>query len=109
MDAAKAARTNSTMKTRVGASLVRGGRIMGVASNRMGATPSSSVWSRHAEVGVTMNKDAYGADVYVYREHGLHGTPMLAKPCSACREWLKDVGVRRVYYTTPQGYHMEKL
>ena len=97
-DAAREVRLESDLRTRVGAALARGPRIIGLASNRSGKSPAGS-WTRHAEVRVTLNKNAEGADVYVYREHGLNGKIMNAKPCAACAAWLRQLGVKRVYYT----------
>lgn len=44
--------------------------------------------------------------LYIYRvckdrEHGL------ARPCSACMNLIKDLGIRHIYYTTDDGYAYE--
>lgn len=100
MRLASEARLLSPMKVKVGAVLVKGGRVIKVASNMPGGSAKHlAQWSRHAEVRATLNVDARGGTVYVYRAHGLTGVPMLAKPCSGCQEWLDYVGIARYYYT----------
>lgn len=32
------------------------------------------------------------------------GSQALAKPCSSCYQLIKDVGIREIYYTTPNGF-----
>ena len=105
MDVAREARRLSDCPIKMGAALEKGGRILGFASNRQGSM-SHGHWeySRHAEGRVLLNKDARGAALYVYREHGLHRTPMLAKPCTRCTQLLVDAGLRTVYFSTPDGW-----
>jgi deoxycytidylate deaminase len=110
MDAAKEIRLESDVKTKVGAALVKGNRILGLAANKRGShSGSGTKWSIHAEVRCTANKQSKGATVYIYREHGLTGTPLYSRPCSTCREWLNTIGVKRIIYTTEDGYMEERL
>ena len=100
MRLASEARLLSPMKVKVGAVLVKGGRVIKVASNMPGGSSRQlGQWSRHAEVRATLNVDARGGTIYVYRGHGITGVPMLAKPCTACQSWLDYVGVKSVFYT----------
>lgn len=102
MRLASEARLLSPMKVKVGAALVKGGRVIKVASNMPGGSSKYQVspWSRHAEVRATLNVDARGGTIYVYREHGITGAPMLAKPCKHCEGWLEYVGVKSIHYTS---------
>ena len=101
MRLAAEARLLSPMRVKVGAVLVKGGRVIKVASNMPGGSCKHlSQWSRHAEVRVTLNVDARGGTVYVYRAHGLTGVPMLAKPCPNCNGWLNYVGVKQTKWST---------
>lgn len=109
VDAAREVRLTSDMKIKVGSALVRGNRILGLSANKRGTSPVRSAWSRHAEVGATINRNAKGATVYVYREHGLTGEMLMAKTCLHCEEWLRYVGVRKVVYTTPNGLESARL
>lgn len=52
--------------------------------------------------------DLTDASVYVYREHK-NGTPGCARPCKSCMELIKDVGIKRIFYTTEDGYAREDL
>ena len=71
------------MGTKVGAVLACGARVINFACNLYRNHSSidmpRSYWSKHAEFRVTLNTDATGATVYVYREHGLTGMPAMAK------------------------------
>src|SRR3990167_2656867 len=95
------ARKQSTMKIKVGAVLVRGSRVIKLAHNTMGKSRTNS-WSRHAEVRATINVNAEGCTIYIAREHGTLGSPMLAKPCHNCFEWLDYVGIKEVEFTISQ-------
>jgi deoxycytidylate deaminase len=102
---AQAASKLSTMKQRMGAAILKNGRVMGVGYNRMGSTKRSpAAWSRHAELqAIIAAGDVRGSTIYVYRGHGQTGSPMLARPCATCFELLDEAGVRRVVYSTPTG------
>lgn len=41
--------------------------------------------------------------VVVYREDR-HGKPAMAKPCYMCQQVLNDLGIKKVTYSTPQGW-----
>ena len=47
-------------------------------------------------------------DIYIYRELK-NGTLANSRPCNSCFHMLKDFGVRRVFYTTENGYCEEIL
>ena len=107
---ARTERANSVLPIRVGAVLVRGSRVIKGACNGGGKPPRYlQGWSRHAEVRATLNVNAEGATVYVYREHQLRRTPLLAKPCNQCVEWLTWLGVSKVIYSTPEYPHYKEL
>ena len=48
------------------------------------------------------------ATIYVYREHK-DGTPALAHPCPRCIGLIKQCGIKRIYYTTNDGYAVENV
>ena len=52
----------------------------------------------HACIGVPL-ADLIGAEMYVYRVLK-NGQPALSKPCKTCQNFLRSVGVSKVYYTT---------
>ena len=47
-------------------------------------------------------------EIYVYRETK-DGRKALAKPCLACTKALKDLGIKKVFYTTNDGYCEERF
>lgn len=46
--------------------------------------------------------------VYTYKEHK-SGIRALARPCPACMELIKDLGIRFINYTTEDGYASEEI
>ena len=46
-------------------------------------------------------------EIYVYRETK-GGRKALAKPCAACTKALRDLGIKKVCYTTNDGYCEER-
>lgn len=98
----------SDLPIKVGAVLIDHGKVLRLGHNTWGrGTPGT--WTRHAEFRATMNIDARGKDLYVYRQNQLTGAPAMAKPCTHCYEYLQALGVRKVFYTVPNGYEMEKM
>ena len=44
--------------------------------------------------------------LYIYREFK-DGTKALAKPCASCQRLIKELGIKKIYYTTNDGYIQE--
>lgn len=47
-------------------------------------------------------------EIYVYRETK-GGRKALARPCAACTKALRDLGIKKVFYTTNDGYCEERF
>lgn len=47
-------------------------------------------------------------DIFVYRELK-DGKIAMARPCPSCMAFLKKMGVKTIYYTTPDGYSKERI
>ena len=47
-------------------------------------------------------------DLYVYRADK-RGELMLARPCPSCMQFIKDLGIRNIYYTNDNGYSYENI
>ena len=67
----------------------------------------------HAEVDALLSLikkrvDLSRASIYIYREHK-DGTPALAHPCSRCMGLIKRCGIKKIYYTTNDGYAVENV
>ena len=71
-----------------------------------------SVGKLHAEVCALLpviNKvDLSDATIYVYREDR-KGNLALCRPCKACMSLIKACGIKKIYYTTYDGYAEEYL
>lgn len=96
---------NSQCRYRVGAVLVRGGRVLGGACNKYRNHPIIDFQnaSFHAEeVILRRTRRPQGAVVYVARVDS-QGRPLLARPCQRCQQALAAYGVARAYYTTATG------
>lgn len=110
--ATKISASSTHHQWRVGAVLVKGGRVLGTGSNRYRNNPaqvSLGGVSYHAEaVALAKSGDVEGATIYVARvtRSGLIG---LAKPCDMCQELLHEHGVHTAVWTTPDGWGKERL
>ena len=67
----------------------------------------------HAEIAALskikyLDIDFSKVHVYTYRELK-DGSIALAKPCSACMQAIRSLGIRNIHYTTADGYAFEKL
>lgn len=72
-----------------------------------------AVHTQHAELAALLplikeNTDLSNATLYIHREHKDH-TLACARPCKSCMKLIRDVGIRRVFYTTNIGYAQEDL
>ena len=47
-------------------------------------------------------------DIYLYREYK-DGSLAPSRPCSSCLMLLKELGLRRIHYTTEDGFVTEKF
>ena len=67
----------------------------------------------HAEIGALkkirwLDIDFNRVYVYIYREDKA-GHKAIARPCPSCIAYMKELGVRHICYTTPDGYAEERL
>lgn len=67
----------------------------------------------HAEVDALLplirkRIDLSRASLYVYREHK-DGSTALAHPCSRCMKLIKSCGIKRIHFTTDDGYAVENV
>lgn len=50
------------------------------------------------------------SQVEVYTYHELKdGTPSLSRPCESCMALIKKMGIKKIYYSTPNGFAYERL
>lgn len=115
----KIAREQSLMsdfRCRVGACIVSGKNIFKGYNKRKThpkfANPNIHIkTSLHAELSCFINAgdnvDLNGASIYVYRETK-DGKPAMSRPCEHCMEFLKDAGIKTIYYSTSEFPHWKK-
>lgn len=84
--------------------VVKKNRVLSVGYNNPKTHPLAKTKMRqlHAEVAacIRCSKDELrGAEIIVVRARRDHKVGM-AQPCEACDTFIRNVGIRRVYYTT---------
>lgn len=122
--AAKAVSELSDHRVHVGAVVAAGARIISSGANSQ--TKCHAIQAKmdkeefacdskgplHAEVAallplVKKKVDLSGAAIYVYREHK-NGVLACARPCARCEKMIREVGIKRVFYTIENGISEEK-
>lgn len=106
----------SKHKFRVGAVIVKGGRIVSSGCNKVGHPSSNRIYaSVHAEEQAIHNllirNDLHtlaNSVIYVSRI-GADGRTRMAKPCDLCHKMIQSVGIKRIVYTTDTGIKEERL
>lgn len=99
-------------KWRVGAVIVKNGRVLGYGSNRYRNNPARVELrgvSYHAEeVAIRRSGNVAGATIYVARvtKSGMIG---LATPCIRCQNMLVEYNVSSVIWTEPMGWGRAKI
>ena len=67
---------------------------------------------KHAELDALLplmnrkNVEWNKVKLYIYREMK-DGTKALAKPCASCQKLINELGIKKIYYTTNDGYIQE--
>jgi deoxycytidylate deaminase len=51
--------------------------------------------------------DLRNASIYIHRQHK-DGTLAMAKPCSSCQKMIRQLGIKKIFYTIESGYAVEK-
>ena len=108
LEVAKSAAVNSTCRSKHGAVIVSGGRILSVGINRSRLANSYANWwedgpapSTHAEVSAIKQckgVDLSNATIYIARVNR-RGDEMMSRPCPRCLEACRAVGIRKLVYT----------
>lgn len=67
----------------------------------------------HAEIAALLplirdKVDLSNASIYVFREHK-DGSLAMARPCSSCQKMIKQLKIKKCFYTIESGYAVEKL
>lgn len=103
---AKEAAYKSTHRVKIGSVLVNKGQVINVGWNKIGKTHPLYPWYLHSEMDCVLGihrSDLTTATIYLFRINGLNRV-LNCKPCTTCVGLLKELGVKRVCFTT--GYYM---
>ena len=111
-------------KFHIGCVIVHQHRLISISNNQIKSHPQQKKLNRfrfspcdsskdlmHAELAAILKTpvaDLHGAIMYIYREDK-HNHIALSRPCPACMAKIKEVGIKTIYYTTPDGFCREDL
>lgn len=102
----------SDHKQRVGAIVAKGPRVISVGTNSYKTHPKSTspYKTTHAEFSAILraNKELTGATLYVVRLLAT-GELGLAKPCPDCRRFIGKMNLKKIIYSTEDGFTEESL
>lgn len=94
----------------IGAVVVKKNKPIGLGWNKPHKThplSSNAFKTVHAELDAILGlsrEELRHADIYVYREYK-SGSPATSRPCPHCKELLRSVGIKNVYFTSSElGY-----
>ena len=100
----------STYKIKVGA-VIANHKPISIGYNTDKSHPPSLKPTTHAEMKAILNAGSVeslrGRSIYVYREF-MNTNPAFARPCMECLKVLKDVGIRKIYYSIDQPPYWKK-
>lgn len=107
--AAKQALKSEFAQHRLGAVIVKGGRILATGFNSRRPSSLLHTETLHAEAAAILKllkekrlEDLAGSDLYVTR-FTKGGAIGMARPCSECMALIESVGIKRIHYTTDYG------
>ena len=113
-------------KQKIGAVAVYKNRIIATGYNVVKENPLQKYYNKyrgfdtdtaknmlHAEMMCILrikelDMDYYKVHIFVYRELK-DGSLALAKPCPACMQAIKDLGIKNIHYTGKDSFIYEKL
>jgi deoxycytidylate deaminase len=99
----------STHRYRLGAVIVKGGRVLSTGYNEIRYSKELQKGSIHAEEAAILKllkakrlSDLAGSDLYVSRICA-SGRLGLSRPCSKCMGLIQSVGISKVFYSNDEG------
>lgn len=111
-------------KAKLGAVVVEGKHIVSTGYNSNKTNPTQARYNSyrkinplyparvHAEVSALNSLigkkevDFSRLKVFVYRELK-DGTRAMARPCPSCMALMRDLGIKKIFYSTPEGFAEE--
>lgn len=106
---AKKESLKSEFKHQLGACIVKGGRVLSVGHNSIRHLSTGKKYSKwesslHAERDACRKvekENLKNAVIFIYRETA-DGNPALAYPCEHCYKMIKELGLKRIYFSQPE-------
>ena len=116
-------------KVHIGCVAIYGGKVIGAGCNSYKTHPTqkkfdkyrdlhkginvSKMHALHAEISCLTsikkeNIDWSKVELYIYRKMSKQPFGM-ARPCPACMAMIKNKGIKKIFYTTNEGYCFEQL
>lgn len=103
-------------RVHIGAVIVKKNSVISTGCNKIKSHPIQRLYNNryldyhtknclHAEIDALIkaeDSDCKGATLYVARR-GLDNKIRLSKPCDACFNYAKDLGIKRIVYTIEDG------
>lgn len=112
---AKEAKKSSFKQHRLGAVIVKGGRILSTGFNQLRYTKELKRPTLHAEEDAILKllkerrlHDLSGAEIFVTRFTKAGATGM-ARPCDTCMALIRSVGIHTMHFTTDGNTISEKV
>jgi deoxycytidylate deaminase len=115
-------------KIKIGAILIYKNKVVSVGYNCQKTSPLMAEYNKyrkfeynpkgvkhsfHAEIlclhkAENLNIDFSKTSLFVYRQKQ-NGNSGMSKPCCACREFINNLNIKDIYYTTNDGWIYEKI
>ena len=77
-------------------------------AKRLGLDEKIFLHAEFAALVAAKQRNLYGARVFVYREFR-SGELAMSRPCPICMSYIKELGIKDIYYTTDEGYCYERI
>ena len=118
--------TSEHHKSHIGAVIVQSHNILSVGVNTLKSHPAQAKYNHHRDVPIEYLKHCLHAEMsailkaerlsdnlsnatlYIYREDK-RGNLAMCRPCPACMAKIKEVGIRKLVYTTDLGIAKEVI
>ncbi len=122
----KMAELSNYEQYRLGASIVLNGQVIGRGFNAPKSDPIQKKYNKnrinipdnsphylHAELAamkkaLANHSDLSGAEMYIYHM-GSKNQQKMARPCSACMKAIKEHGIKKIIYSTDDGFAVEYI
>lgn len=97
---------------KLGAVISKGNRVISLGFNKNKThTRSNHNWKRlHAEISaiIKAKQDITNCYIYIYRETK-DGQIAMARPCCSCMQAIKEAGIKKIFYTSSEGFLEESI